>query len=237
MKPIRRWPSDVRCSVAARPPAQLVAPMVGTSSAGPPAGSITTAGTFSRRSSAWWAGCSVGRHQDDAVGLAGPQVVQPLPGRRRVAVDGADHRADRGGVRDILDAADDLHRPRAVQVVEHQVDQARRVRRAGSLGAGSRAAASSASIRARVVGDTSDRPFSTRDTVGTETPASAAMTLIVTLRSLATVDPPVRNSETFGILLATHPGEARDQPPARHAGTARTPAVRSSAPPSSSPAR
>ena len=39
MNPIRRCPRPSRCSVAAMPPAQLVAPTVGMSRAGEPAGS------------------------------------------------------------------------------------------------------------------------------------------------------------------------------------------------------
>src|SRR5690348_12767003 len=36
-------------------------------------------------------------------------------------------------------------------------------------------------MRARVSGDTSERPLTTRDTVGTETPACRAISVIVTL--------------------------------------------------------
>src|SRR5262245_5087486 len=66
--------------------------------------------------------------------------------------------------------------------------------------------ANSASLRARVVADVSDRPLRPRDTVGTDTPASAAMTLIVTLRSLATAAPAC---ETFGKIYYLLPMPAR----------------------------
>jgi hypothetical protein len=38
-------------------------------------------------------------------------------------VDGRDHGADPGGVRDLLDAADQFDRPRAVQILENEVYQ------------------------------------------------------------------------------------------------------------------
>ena len=55
MTPIRRWPRPTRCSVAESPPAQFVAPIVGRSNDGTPAGSTTTVGRW-RRSSA----CNLG---------------------------------------------------------------------------------------------------------------------------------------------------------------------------------
>jgi hypothetical protein len=53
--PIRRWPSESRCSVAANPPAQLVAPTEGMSAGGVLAGSMTTSGMPAPRSWLTWA--------------------------------------------------------------------------------------------------------------------------------------------------------------------------------------
>ncbi|CAM5241547.1 hypothetical protein SALBM311S_07492 [Streptomyces alboniger] len=61
--------------------------------------------------------------QDDAVGGAGPQIAQPLPGVAGAPVDRGHHGAHSGRVGDLLDAPDDLHRPRAVEVVEDEVEQ------------------------------------------------------------------------------------------------------------------
>ena len=44
MVPIRRWPISIRCSVAIRPPAQLVAPIDGIRGSGWPTGSTMTTG-------------------------------------------------------------------------------------------------------------------------------------------------------------------------------------------------
>ena len=57
--PIRRWPSDSRCSVAANPPAQFVAPTDGMSGGGVLAGSMTTSGMPAPRSCPTWASVSV----------------------------------------------------------------------------------------------------------------------------------------------------------------------------------
>src|SRR5690606_23536188 len=69
-------------------------------------------------------GVQVGGHQHGAVAGAGAHVLQPLPGRTRLAVDGRHRDAAAHAVGGVLDAADDLHRPRAVQVVEDEVEQA-----------------------------------------------------------------------------------------------------------------
>lgn len=61
--------------------------------------------------------------EDDAVGGPGPQIAHPLTGVARASADRGDHGADPGGVGHLLDPADDLHGPGAVQVVEDQVDQ------------------------------------------------------------------------------------------------------------------
>ncbi len=63
--------------------------------------------------------------EDDTVGGTGPEVAHPLAGVPRTPVDGRHHRADPGRVRDLLDPADDLHGPGAVEVVEYQVEQGR----------------------------------------------------------------------------------------------------------------
>jgi hypothetical protein len=54
MAAILVWPSARRCRVAATPPAQLVAPIAGTSGGGSPAGSTTTNGMFLVRSCRRW---------------------------------------------------------------------------------------------------------------------------------------------------------------------------------------
>ena len=80
-------------------------------------------------------------------------------------------------------------------------------RRGASSAAGSRAGAAAPRSARGSVGATSERPLSTRDTVGTETPASAAITLIVTLRSLATATPS-NTPKLSESLLADHAGRA-----------------------------
>ena len=78
------------------------------------------------------------------------------------------------GRRNVLDAAQDLHRPRAVYAVEDEVDQAGPA--AASLtGRWYCACRAAASTRALVSGATSGRPLTTLETVGRDTPASAAM--------------------------------------------------------------
>ena len=65
----------------------------------------------------------VRRHQDDAVRGTGLNVLPPSAFRRDLVVDRRNHRADAGIVRDILDTTNDLDRPRAVEIVEYQVDE------------------------------------------------------------------------------------------------------------------
>ena len=124
MNPICRWPRASRCCVARMPPAQFVAPIVGTVEVG----GAHRVDHHHRHSQLAQLGVhglgEVGEDEDHPVGRPLPHVLQPLPRRGRPAVDRRDHRADAGGVPDVLDAAEDLDRPRAVEVVEDQVDQA-----------------------------------------------------------------------------------------------------------------
>src|SRR5690606_34692707 len=61
--------------------------------------------------------------EDDAVGGAGAQVVEPLLGGGAAAVDRGDDGADTGRVGGVLDAADDLDGPGAVELVEDEVHE------------------------------------------------------------------------------------------------------------------
>ncbi len=121
--PIRRCPRDRRCSVAARPPAQLVAPTDGMSGGGVLAGSITTSGMPALRSCPTCAAVGVVSHQDHPVRVMARDRRRPAR-RPGVAVPDGGHR-DGGGVlrAPLLHPAQDLHRPRAVQAREHQVDE------------------------------------------------------------------------------------------------------------------
>src|SRR2546430_338329 len=76
---MREWPSDNRCSVAARPPAQFVVPTLGTSAAGWLAGSTTTSGMPAALSARH---CSVGS-SDGPIARVVVLIEQPLdPGAR-----------------------------------------------------------------------------------------------------------------------------------------------------------
>ena len=110
--------------MAARPPAQFVAPTLGRSGGGGFPGSRTTSGMSASRSCSSWPAGELGGHQDHPVGIVARQPARPAR-RPGIAVP---YRGDRhgGGVlgAPLLHAAQDLHRPRAVQAVEHQVDEA-----------------------------------------------------------------------------------------------------------------
>ena len=67
----------------------------------------------------------VGEHQDHAHRPAAQHAVDPgVPGAVAVAALGQDQ-ADPGLTRDALDAADDLDRPLALELVEHELDHLR----------------------------------------------------------------------------------------------------------------
>ena len=185
--PIRRWPRDSRCSVAASPPG--------------PVGRADRRDVRRRR---------VGRVDHDERDARAAQlpdlravsvvVTRITPsgvvagdrrrpaGRPGVAVPDGGHR-DRGGVlrAPLLDPAQDLHRPRAVQAREHEVDEPGAacgrcpLRRYWCW-------TRSCSTRARVDGATSGRPFTTLDTVGSDTPASAAIAASVVFRTASPFD-------------------------------------------------
>ena len=177
--PIRRWPSSIRCSVAARPPAQLVAPTLGDAGSGRSTGSMTTSGEPACSSCARCSGGSTAEvtRMTPSLSCSGRQLSSPA--RRRASPsaderhDGADAALGALG----LDAAEDLHRPRAVEPADDQVDQAgpagpvRLPRRAG--GSCGCAAAPRPARGSR--GRRRSRPLTTLETVAWETPASAAM--------------------------------------------------------------
>ena len=133
--PIRRCPRPSRCSVAAMPPAQLVAPTLGMSGGGALAGSTTTSGIAALRSCTELLVGQPGGDQDHAAGVVaghggGParRAGAAVPDRRH-----GDPRLVRGAP--LLHAAQDLHRPRAVQAGQHEVDEARPGAAAAALAA------------------------------------------------------------------------------------------------------
>src|SRR5690606_40618142 len=69
-------------------------------------------------------GVQVCGDENRAVAGPGADVLEPFPGGAGLAVDGGHGYAAVHAVRGSLDSADDLHCPRAVQVVEDQVDEA-----------------------------------------------------------------------------------------------------------------
>ena len=109
--------------MAARPPFQLVAPTDGTPGAGSPAGSTTTNGmprAFRR------AICSGVSSETTRIRPAERRLAtastQERPERARALLRG-EHDAEVVLARDLLDALDDLHRPRALELVEDDVEQ------------------------------------------------------------------------------------------------------------------
>src|SRR5699024_11647239 len=68
-------------------------------------------------------GIEIGGHKDRTVTAPGTDVVEPLPGRAGSAVYRRDHHTGVRQVRGVLDPSEDLDRPRAVQIVEDQVEQ------------------------------------------------------------------------------------------------------------------
>ena len=111
--------------MAARPPAQLAEPTVGTPAGCSPAVSTTTNGIDRRLQLAALRGVEVGQDEDDAARAAGQHVVEPLLAGPVRAAQLGEHDAQALGPGDGLDALDDLHGPAGVELVEDEVEEAR----------------------------------------------------------------------------------------------------------------
>ncbi len=121
---MRSWPRSIRCRVAIRPPDQFADPTDGTSGEGSPAGSMMTNGMARDRSIARYSG---GRSEKTSTTPTGRRRSTPSTqsGRGRVpAAALGEHHAHPVLGGDVLDAADDLHRPGGLQLVEDQFDEA-----------------------------------------------------------------------------------------------------------------
>ena len=121
--PMRVWPSSSRWRVADRPPFQLVAPTDGTPGAGSPAGSTTTNGIPRAVSRAICSWRELGDDEDQPGAAAARDRIDPRAPQRARSLLGRQHHAEVVLARDLLDALDDLHRPRALEFVEHDVEQ------------------------------------------------------------------------------------------------------------------
>ena len=159
--------------MAARPPAQLAEPTEGTSGSGSPAGSMMTNGIARARSFFLQGVRERGEDQDHAERAAAQDAVHPVGARGwRVPVSVRTTLAP-VALGDVLDAADQLHRPDAVQLVEDEFDSG------ASGGAGAPPVAvssSSSSTLTRVRGETSARPLRTFETVENENPGLRSAT-------------------------------------------------------------
>ena len=164
--------------MAARPPAQLVAPTLARSGGGGLAGSTTTSGMPALRSCSSWASVtseittitpSVSWLASALVQLAG----RALPCRTAETATPVSWLAPHSSTPRRISTAHGLSRPlntRSMRPERRCLPVPTRVYWYSS---------SSRSTRARVSAATSGRPLTTFDTVGSETPASAAMTASV----------------------------------------------------------
>ena len=114
--------------MAVSPPFQLVAPTDGTPGAGSPAGSTTTKGMLRARRRAACSSLSSETTRMTPRGAPRGDGVDPRAPERAGALLGGEDDAELVLARDLLDAADDLDRPRALELVEDHVEQ-RRARR------------------------------------------------------------------------------------------------------------
>src|ERR1700728_357091 len=182
MAAIRRWPSESRCSVAANPPAQLVAPTDGMSAGGVLAGSITTSGMPAPRSWLTWASVTlvITRITPSLWWLAIVEVQlagRASPCRTDETAIAVPRSAPHSSTPRRISTAHGLSRPMNTRSMRPE----RRLSRGPLRGDWCRSR--SCSTPALVAGETSGRPFTTFDTVGSETPASAAMAASVVFRT------------------------------------------------------
>ena len=172
MMPMSRWPSSIRCRVAAYAPLQSAEPIVGTSGPGCPAGSSITNGMLRERSCRF---CTSGRLQTTRMTPTGRRLstpsIQSRSGFWRSLVPETTRptpcsRASRS-MAAMASAAQEL------AISKHSTSIS-----GAWFGPGLRRlywrSCSSASIRARVSSETPVRPLSTLETVEIETSARAA---------------------------------------------------------------
>src|SRR6266571_4224150 len=182
--PIRRCPKPSRCSVAARPPAQFVAPTLGRSGGGGFPGSRTTSGMSASRSCSSWLPVSseVTRITPSVSWLASPLVQlagRALPCRTAETATAVECSVPHSSTPRKISTAHGLSSPLNTRSMRPD----RRCRRVPARVYW--CSWSSRSTSARVAGATSRRPFTTFETVGSDTPASAAIAArVVRPRSL-----------------------------------------------------
>jgi len=174
MAPMRVCPRLIRWSVTARPPAQFVAPTLGRSGSGRLTGSTTTSGMPSSRTWRSWGMVSseVTRITPSVSWLASALVQLAglaLPWRTAETVAPMECAEHQSSTPRRISTAHGLSSPLKMR----SISPVRRRRR--SPGRWYLRSPSNRSTRARVSGATSGRPLTTLDTVGSETPASAAI--------------------------------------------------------------
>ena len=132
----------------------------------------------------------VGEHRDDAHRPARQRALDPALAGPAAALHLRQHDRQLVASGDPLDAAHDLQRPLALELVEDELEELR-----PTSGANRPLVVVPADDRLdprRVPGATSDRPLRTFDTVGVETPASRAITARVV---------PLRPARRSGVVM------------------------------------